>query len=64
VNPGFCTTLFYFDRAEGSGPPFRAVAGCTYSLGFPFTEFQQFSSNLYWRADGGFASDCPDAGIV
>jgi hypothetical protein len=49
--------LFYFDRNEGSGPPFRAQAGCTYSLGFPFTSFLLFNSNLYWRTDGGFASD-------
>ena len=49
--------LFYFDRSEGSGPPFRAVAGCAYSAGFPFTSFLLFSSNFYWRTDGGFGSD-------
>jgi len=49
--------LFYFDRSEGSGPPFRAVAGCIYSLGFPLTNFLLFSNNLYWRTDGGFGSD-------
>ena len=49
--------LFYFDRSSSSNPPFRVQAGCTYSLGSPFTEFQDFSSNLYWRTDGGFGSD-------
>ncbi|HLK64508.1 MAG TPA: IPT/TIG domain-containing protein [Bryobacteraceae bacterium] len=59
VNQAFVVSnnLFYFDRNEGSGPPFRSVSGCTYSLGFPFASFLLFSSNLYWRTDGGFASD-------
>jgi len=49
--------LFYFDRSTSSSPNFRLQGGCVYSAGFPFTAFQQFSSNLYWRTDGGFASD-------
>jgi uncharacterized protein (TIGR03437 family) len=49
--------LFYFDRTTASGPPFRVQGGCPYSGGFPFTAFQQFTSNLYWRTDSAFASD-------
>jgi len=49
--------LIYFDRNEGSGPPFRVQYGCTYAGGFPYPSFQLFSSNLYWRTDGAFASD-------
>ena len=49
--------LFFFDRASDSNPPFRAQDGCTYSIGFPFTSFQLFNSNLYWRTDGAFATD-------
>jgi len=48
--------LFYFDRNNTSGPPFRVQGGCSYTP-FPFTAFQQFGSNLYWRTDGGFASE-------
>ena len=59
VEPAFAVTnnLFYFDRSADSMPPFRAVAGCLYSVGIPFSSFLSFSSNLYWRTDGGFASD-------
>jgi uncharacterized protein (TIGR03437 family) len=49
--------LFYFDRSTASSPPFRAQGGCTYSAGFPYTAFQEFNDNLYWRTDGGFGSD-------
>ncbi|SPE28594.1 conserved hypothetical protein [Candidatus Sulfopaludibacter sp. SbA3] len=49
--------LFYFDRSTASTPPFRVQGGCVYSAGFPFTSFQQFGNNLYWRPDGGFATD-------
>jgi hypothetical protein len=31
--------------------------GCSYAAGFPFTGFQAFNSNLYWRTDGGFGAD-------
>ena len=59
ANQSFVVTgnLFYFDRNEASGPPFRAEAGCTYSAGFPFPEFEEFFNNMYWRTDGAFASD-------
>jgi hypothetical protein len=48
--------LFYFDRSTDSTPPFRVQNGCSYS-GVRYPSFQQFSSNLYWRTDGGFAGD-------
>jgi uncharacterized protein (TIGR03437 family) len=59
VNQAFTVSnnLFYFDRSTASNPPFRAVAGCTYSLGSPITSFLLFNSNLYWRTDGGFGTD-------
>ena len=59
VNQAFVVSnnLFYFDRSSDSNPPFRAVAGCTYSVGSPFSAFLLFSSNLYWRTDGGFGTD-------
>ncbi len=43
--------LFYFDRSTASTPIFRVQGGCTYAAGFPFTGFQEFNSNLYWRTD-------------
>jgi len=49
--------LFYFDRSASASPPFYLQSGCTYSSGFPFTEWQRWNSNIYWRSDGGFASD-------
>jgi uncharacterized protein (TIGR03437 family) len=58
-NPAFVVSnnLFYFDRSESSDSPFRAVAGCLYSVGIPFTSYLFFTSNLYWRTDGAFATD-------
>ena len=49
--------LFLFDRSNSSSPKFWVQGGCLYAGGFPFTQFQQWSSNLYWRTDGAFASD-------
>jgi len=49
--------LFYLDRSAASSPSFYLQGGCTYSAGFPFTVWEQWNSNLYWRADGGFATD-------
>lgn len=59
VIPMFTLTnnLFYFDRSAASSPAFYFQGGCTYSGGFPFVAWQQWNSNLYWRTDGGFASD-------
>ena len=52
--------LFYFDRSNVNGGGFLLQRGCVYSCGFPYTQFENFGSNLYWRKDGGFSSD-PDA---
>jgi len=49
--------LFYFDRTTTSTPTFYVQGGCTYSGGFPFPSWELWSSNLYWRADGAFATD-------
>jgi len=49
--------IFYFDRTETSRPPFIIQAGCTYSCGFPFAQFQNWQNNIYWRTDGRFAED-------
>jgi uncharacterized protein (TIGR03437 family) len=49
--------IFYFDRTETSSPKFFVQGGCLYAGGAAFTQFEQFSSNLYWRTDGGFATD-------
>ncbi|MFI5167752.1 MAG: right-handed parallel beta-helix repeat-containing protein [Thermoanaerobaculales bacterium] len=51
------SNLFYFDRSATSSPAFYAEGGCTYGGAIPFTDFQQWNSNLYWRTDGGFGSD-------
>jgi hypothetical protein len=48
--------LFYFDLNETVG--FSAVSnGCSDSCGLSYNQFQNFEGNLYWRTDGGFASD-------
>ena len=31
--------------------------GCTYSGILPYSEYQKWDRNLYWRTDGTFASD-------
>ena len=49
--------IFYFSRKDTSSPAFYVQGGCTYSGGHPFSSFQNRSSNLYWRTDGGFATD-------
>jgi hypothetical protein len=46
--------IFYFDR---TAPDFFVQGGCAYSGGFPYTQYQQWNSNLYWRTDGAFATD-------
>ena len=48
--------LFYFDRTSASS--FYVQGGCTWAGALvPFTAFEQWNSNLYWRTDGGFAND-------
>lgn len=49
--------LFYFDRYTMSSPPFYSQGGCTYSGGFPYTDYQRWNNNLYWRTDGAFIND-------
>jgi hypothetical protein len=50
--------IFYFDRDwNNSSPPFSVQGGCTYSGNLPYSAYQDWNGNLYWRADGGFASD-------
>lgn len=49
--------LMYFDRNSSSTPTFYVQGGCTYSGGFAFTSWEDWNSNIYWRTDGGFASD-------
>ena len=46
--------IFLFDR---TAPDFFVQGGCAYSGGFPYTQYQQWNNNLYWRTDGAFASD-------
>lgn len=46
--------LFYFDRKGADS--FYVEGGCTFA-GEAFTAYEQWTSNLYWRADGAFASD-------
>ena len=49
--------LFLFDRGNTSSPKFWVQGGCLYADGAPFTQFQLWNSNIYWRLDGTFASD-------
>jgi uncharacterized protein (TIGR03437 family) len=49
--------LFYFDQSNTSTPKFWVQGGCVYSGGAPYTQFQQWNTNLYWRTDGAFTSD-------
>jgi hypothetical protein len=60
--------IFYFDRSNASSPKFFVQGGCVYAGGFPYTQYQQWNTNLHWRTDGKFSSDSkvfyvqPDAG--
>ena len=49
--------IFYFDRHWESSPPFSVQGDCTYSGSLPYRDYQDWKGNLYWRADGTFASD-------
>ncbi len=49
--------IFYFDRSSNSNPAFYVQGGCSYPGQVPYTAFQQFNSNLYWRTDGAFGAD-------
>jgi hypothetical protein len=49
--------IFLFDRTDASSPSFYVQGGCTFSGGFPYGQFHDRRSNLYWRIDGSFAAD-------
>lgn len=49
--------LIYFDRDNNSTPKFFVQGGCIYPGGAPYTQFQFFNNNLYWRTDSSFAGD-------
>ena len=49
--------LFYFDQTFTSNPSFTVQGGCFYAGGAAYTQFQEWSSNMYWRTDGTFAAD-------
>jgi uncharacterized protein (TIGR03437 family) len=49
--------ILYFDRGFSSNPSFMVQGGCLYAGGVAYPMFQQWSSNVYWRTDGAFASD-------
>lgn len=62
--------VLYFDRTSASTPEFYAVAGCAFpgasvsdkpfphAVPLPYTSFELFKSNLYWRVpDGLFEKD-------
>ncbi|HUK12171.1 MAG TPA: right-handed parallel beta-helix repeat-containing protein [Thermoanaerobaculaceae bacterium] len=46
--------LLHFDRSDTSKPKFWVQGGCLYAGGAPFTQFQEWNSNMYWRTDGAF----------
>ncbi len=47
--------LFYFDRNNSQS--FNVQEGCVYSCGFPMSSLHNWTSNMYWRTDGVFATD-------
>ncbi|MGA2116445.1 MAG: hypothetical protein ABSH56_17010 [Bryobacteraceae bacterium] len=49
--------LMYFDRSFASNPSFMVQGGCLYAGGVLYPQFQEWTSNMYWRTDGAFASD-------
>jgi hypothetical protein len=49
--------IFLFSHGTDSKPPFVVQAGCSYSCGFPYPQYQDWNSNIYWRTDGSFARD-------
>lgn len=53
----FTNNLIYFDRDNNSTPKFFVQGGCIYPGGVPYTHFQFFNGNMYWRTDGAFGGD-------
>lgn len=58
ANQSFTITnnLFYFDRSFANAPNFSVQGGCVYAGGFPYSQFQVWNSNMYWRTDGKFVT--------
>ncbi|MDP8981430.1 MAG: hypothetical protein M3O35_12670 [Acidobacteriota bacterium] len=48
------SNIFYFDRAAADS--FFVQGGCTYA-GEAYTSYEIWSSNVFWRTDGAFATD-------
>jgi hypothetical protein len=56
------SNIFLFDRKDTDAVPFYVQGGCTYPglMGgalAPYGDYQVWTSNLYYRTDGGFATD-------
>ncbi len=52
------SNLFLFDRGAASSPAFYVQGGCTLAgATAPYTSYEQWNGNLYWRVDGSFATD-------
>ncbi len=49
--------IFYFDRSSSSSPAFYVQGGCVWAGLIPYTSYQLWSSNVYWRTDAAFATD-------
>ena len=49
--------VFLFDGNSSSRPPFYVQGDCVFTNGTAYVDYQRFAGNLYWRVDGGFASD-------
>ncbi len=49
--------IFYFDRSSKSSPAFYVQGGCVWPGQIPYIEYQQWTSNVYWRTDGAFVTD-------
>ena len=47
--------LLYFDR--NGAESFYVEGGCTYPGAISYTSYELYTSNLYWRTDGAFATD-------
>ena len=47
--------LLYFDR--NGAESFYVQGGCTFAGAEPYSAYEQWTSNLFWRTDGAFAAD-------
>ncbi|HTC87348.1 MAG TPA: Ig-like domain-containing protein [Bryobacteraceae bacterium] len=46
--------IFYFDLSDSAG--FYVTNGCADTCSLPYSQFQNFQGNLYWRTDGQFST--------